>query len=115
MIPRPVFAAACSLLLLGSTAVTALAHDGFPTKVMHSTAPQVHVVGHITTYWAINHDPARDNAVRQLTLRVTGSITRLDTSCGLNAIFQELSAPNPPSTRVDRGRRVEEGICDGDR
>jgi hypothetical protein len=82
MTPRPIFATACALLLLGSTTVTALAHDGFPAKPTHATAPsaaigsaapQLTVVGHVRTYWAINHNPERDHAVRQLTLRIRGS------------------------------------------
>jgi hypothetical protein len=38
-----------------------------------STAPEVVVVGHVTTYFAVNHSPERDHIVRQLTLQVTGS------------------------------------------
>jgi hypothetical protein len=74
MSPRFLFATACTLLLLGSRTAGALAHDGFPTHAAAtSAAPRVAVVGHITTYWAINHDPPKDHAVRQFTLRAAGS------------------------------------------
>jgi hypothetical protein len=67
MIPRHAFAITCTLLLLGSTTIPVLAHDGFPTKVTHPTGTHRSPMNVVSSYFAaLNNRGVTGHAERPL-------------------------------------------------
>jgi len=63
-----ILALALCAMAAGATTPALAAH-----AAAASAAPKVAVVGHVSTYLATARNPRRDQMVRQLTLRITGS------------------------------------------
>ena len=67
MIPRHAFAITCTLLLLGSTTIPVLAHDGFPTTVTHPPMTHRSSISMVRSYFAaLNHRGVTGHAERPL-------------------------------------------------
>jgi hypothetical protein len=121
------------LALLAGAGLTTPASVGHAAAT--AAAPEVTVIGHVTTYFALNHHPERDHIVRQLILHVAGSHFLPGSSVGVAIIntfwwrvlargvvraqpatttvicghdFRTCSRPNPQAGTIDYGVRLSD-------